>query len=311
MPLFRGISKIADERPLVAAIGNFDGVHIGHQAMMTALRRQGDAIGARAIAMTFDPPPVELLRPDFAPPRLMRLPQKAAWLEAAGADAVVALPTDRALLELSAEEFFHDVLIGRLGVRGLVEGPNFRFGRDRRGDIPLLETLCRRAAIPLTIVAPVEVDGRMVSSSLVRQCVGEGDLPGAARLLGRPHEVLGTVVHGSDRGERLGFPTANLADITTLLPPDGVFAGRVEVDGRLFAAAIHIGSNSTFDETDRRFEAHLLDFSGDLYGRLLRVELLDRVRGSVRFETPDALIEQLRLDCDRVRTLVAAASQHR
>lgn len=311
MPLLRGLNDLDHWRSSVVAIGNYDGVHVGHQAMIAELRRSADALGTRAIAMTFDPAPIEVLRPAAAPPRLMRLEQKAAYLEQAGADAVLALPTDRRLLDLEPEAFFEEVLLARLDVSGLVEGPNFRFGRDRRGDAALLQTLCDRAKRSLSVVAPVNVGSEMVSSSRIRQCVSAGDLPSASRMLTRPHEVLGTVVRGSDRGRKLGFPTANLSDIGTLLPPDGVYAGRTEIEQRSFAVAVHIGPNSTFAEDDRRFEAHLLDFDGDLYGRGLRVELIERLRGSVRFDSPQALVEQLQIDCDQVRELLATAPSDR
>lgn len=311
MALLRGLSNLDAWKSSVAAIGNFDGVHVGHQVMIAELRRKANASGTRAIAMTFDPPPVELLRPETAPPRLMRLEQKAAFLERAGADAVLVFPTDVRLLELSAEAFFQDILVERLQLRGLVEGPNFRFGRDRRGDVCLLQTLCDRSGLSLTVVEPVYDGPGMVSSSLIRRDVTDGELRSAARMLSRPHEVIGTVVRGSNRGESLGFPTANLSGITTLLPPDGVYAGRVMLDGRSFAAAIHIGPNTTFEETDRRFEVHLLDFDGDLYGRTLCVELIERVRATVRFETPRALVEQLAVDCDRVRVLLAVPTTDR
>ncbi|MGC1273021.1 MAG: bifunctional riboflavin kinase/FAD synthetase [Planctomycetaceae bacterium] len=311
MALLCGLSDLDGWRSSVAAIGNFDGVHVGHQAMIAELRRTANALGTRAIALTFDPPPVELLRPSTAPPRLMRLGQKATYLEHAGADAVLVLPTDHRLLELSPEAFFQEVLVDRLELRGIVEGPNFRFGRDRRGDVALLQTLCDRSGLSLTVVEPVHAGAGMISSSLIRRDVTDGDLQSAARMLSRPHEVIGTVVRGSDRGDSLGFPTANLSGITTLLPPDGVYAGRVEIDGRPYAAAIHIGPNSTFEETDRRFEAHLLDFDGNLYGLTLRVELIDHVRATVRFDTPRALVEQLEIDCARVRALLAVPSTDR
>lgn len=309
MVLFRGTSDLDDCRGGIVAIGNFDGVHLGHQSMMAALRRQADAAGVPAVAMTFEPPPVELLRPHAAPPRLMRLDRKAACLEAAGADCVLALATDRPLLDLSADEFFREVLINQLAVRGLVEGQNFRFGRGREGDVSRLQSLCESSGLQLTIVEPVQIEGRTVSSSLIRQAVVAGELPEAARLLGRPHEVIGIVERGADRGAGLGFPTANLSGTSTLLPPDGVYAARTEVDGCLYVTAVHLGANSTFGEEDRKLEAHLLDFSGDLYGRRLRVELIDKVRETSRFESAAALVEQLQADCRRVRELVATASK--
>jgi riboflavin kinase/FMN adenylyltransferase len=241
----------------------------------------------------------------------MTLERKAECLRAAGADCVLVLPTDQQLLSLTAEAFFDEMLVGRLAVRGLVEGPNFRFGRDRRGDVRLLQTLSERAGIDCTVVKPVQAGGGMVSSSLVRQSVSSGDLRSAAEMLGRPHEAVGTVTSGASRGRELGFPTANLSGIKTLLPPDGVYAGQTEIGDHTYAAAIHIGPNSTFGETAQTFEAHLLDFSGDLYGQTLRVELIDKIRDSARFSGRDELIRQVEEDCRRVRELVARAQAGR
>lgn len=287
------------------AIGNFDGVHRGHQAMIEVLRREADSHAVAAVAMTFDPPPVELLRPEVAPPRLMRLEDKITYLKKAGADEVVVLQTTPELLELSAEDFFSIVLQKRLLVRGLVEGPNFRFGQSRRGDVTLLSALCRQAGIDLSIVHPVSIDGTMISSTEVRKAVQSGDLLKAADLLGRPHQVVGIVEHGASRGSMIGFPTANLSAIATLLPPDGVYAGRTQLNGRWYAVATHIGPNRTFGETNRQVEAHLLDFSGDLYGTTVRLDLLERVRDSARFESSDSLVSQMRQDCEHVREVVA------
>lgn len=275
--------------------------------MIATLRRRADELGVPAVLITFDPPPIEVLRPDVAPPRLMTLPRKIGCLEAAGADRVVVLRTDLDLLALSAEQFFEHVLLQDLKVRGLVEGPNFRFGKGREGDVGLLRSLCERAGIPLTVIEPTEIDGQMVSSSLIRERVAAGDLRKAMHCLGRPHEVIGTVGHGAGRGATLGFPTANVTGITTLLPPDGVYAARTTLNGLSHPVAVHVGLNRTFDETNRSFEAHVLDFAGDLYGRELCVELIDRVRETSRFESPAALVAQMMADCERIRALVADA----
>jgi len=305
-----GQSREIDAQSLggVAAIGNFDGVHRGHQSMVATLRNRADALGVPAVAVTFDPPPVEILRPDVAPPRLMTLQRRTHHLKAAGADHVVVLRTDRELLSLSAQQFFEQVLLQKLCVRGLVEGPNFRFGKGREGDVVLLRSLCERNGIPLTVIEPKNVDGQMVSSSLLRQVVGAGDLRKAMQLLGRPHEVIGIVERGAGRGSTLGFPTANLAGITTLLPPDGVYAGRTTLNAISFPVAVHVGPNRTFGESHRTFEVHVLGFEGDLYGRELCIELVERVRESNRFDSAAALMSQMEADCERIRTLVADAA---
>jgi riboflavin kinase/FMN adenylyltransferase len=276
--------------------------------MIATLREQAERLGAPAVVVTFEPPPIELLRPDRAPPRLMLLDRKSQRLKQAGADYVLALRTDAQLLQQSAEEFFSKTLNGALDVRGLVEGPNFRFGKAREGDVQLLQTYCDRAGVPLTVIQPQEFEGCMISSSLVREFVASGELREAATLLGRPHEAIGTVGRGVGRGAKLGFPTANLVGVATLLPPDGVYAGRTRHDGQTFALAVHLGANRTFGEHERNFEAHVLDFKGDLYGNTLRVEFLEKIRESQRFESSESLVAQMTADVERIRGLVAASS---
>ena len=304
--------KIPDTaRGGVVAIGNFDGVHRGHQAMMQALRQEADRLGTHAVAVTFDPAPVELLRPEHAPPRLMTLEDKRQLLRVHGANEVVALATSLELLSLTAQEFFDEVLRSRLNARGIVEGPNFRFGKGREGDVERLGRMASDAGIAFSVVEPVRFDEGLVSSTRIRQHVTAGEMAEAARLLGRPHRVGGRVTRGAARGAALGFPTANLGAIEVLLPPDGVYAGRVELEGQVHAAAIHLGPNSTFGATDRTFEVHVLDFQGDLYDQWLRVELIARVRASQKFSTVEELVDQLREDCRQVRVLVASGSGDR
>ena len=308
MPLLRPLSDTADCRGGFVAIGNFDGVHRGHQTMVARLHTAAAAAHRPAVVVTFEPPPVEVLRPTQAPPRLTTLEQKTAYLRAAGADCVLALSTDRGLLNLTADEFFQTLLRDELHAAGMVEGPNFRFGRDRGGDVARLRQLCDAAGMAFTVIESVEIDGQMISSSLIREQVAAGGLRRAAALLGRFHAAVGTVGHGAGRGRELGFPTANLMSVSTLLPPDGVYAGRTTVNGRSVAAAVHLGPNSTFGETQRSFEMHLLDFTGDLYGQQMTVELIEQVRPTVRFDTAAALVAQLHADCNMVRALLLGNS---
>lgn len=295
----------------VVAIGNFDGVHRGHQAMMQTLRQEADRLGTHAVAVTFDPAPVELLRPEHAPPRLMTLEDKRQLLRVHGADEVVALATSSELLSLTAQEFFDEVLRANLNARGIVEGPNFRFGKGREGDVERLGRMASDAGIAFSVVEPVRFDEGLVSSTRIRQHVTAGEMADAARLLGRPHRVGGRVTRGAARGTALGFPTANLGAIEVLLPPDGVYAGRVELEGQVHAVAIHLGPNSTFGVTERTFEVHVLDFQGDLYDQWLRVELVARVRASQKFSTVEKLVDQLQEDCRQVRVLVASGDGDR
>jgi riboflavin kinase / FMN adenylyltransferase len=285
------------------SIGNFDGVHTGHQKITQRLRTLADADGVPAVILTFDPHPLSLLRPGHVPPSLTTVDQKAELLERAGATCVVAYPTDRKLLELTPEEFFDAIVVAELRARGIVEGPNFCFGKDRKGDIGTLQELCRLRGVTLQVAEPVGGEA-MVSSSAIRGLIDEGRMAEAVALLGHPYRLRGEVIGGAHRGQTIGFPTANLARIETLLPADGVFGGIARVDGRLFAAAINVGPNPTFGESNRKVEVHLIDFAGDLYGRWLDVDLLQRIRETRRFASKDELVQQISHDVAAARALL-------
>ncbi len=221
----------------------------------------------------------------------------------AGATEVGVFRTGPWLLELSAREFFDRVIREQLGARGLVEGPNFAFGHDRRGDVTVLRQWCAEAGIAFEVVEGTRIDGQLVSSSRIRRELVAGAVEEADRLMGRPHRIRGTVGRGAGRGAGLGFPTANLVEIDTLIPADGVYAGRAFVDGRgpAYAAACNIGPNPTFGEQARKVEAHLLDFSSDLYGRRVELDFIKRLRGTRRFSCVDELIRQVRADIEETR----------
>lgn len=288
------------------AVGNFDGVHLGHARLVGRLRALADAAGAPAVALTFDPHPAALLRPDRAPVPLSWTSRNAELLQTAGATEVGVFRTGPWLLGLSAREFF-DRLVALFGASGMVEGPNFAFGRDRGGDAAKLGRWCDEVGIGFEIVEPTLADGAIVSSTRIRGLLVEGRVAEAARLLGRPHRVRGVVEHGAARGRGLGFPTANLGAVENLVPGDGVHATLAYVDGkgRGVPAATHVGPNVTFGERERKVEAHLIDFEGDLYGRALELEFLDRVRPTRKFEGLDDLLAQLRADVGRVREACA------
>lgn len=310
MHIQRGFQQPEQFRGGWVTIGNFDGVHRGHQSMLATLVSRAHASGIPAVVMTFDPHPISLLRPQHTPPALSLLDHKLELFERYGIGTVVVYPTDHALLRLTPEAFFGDIILGELNAVGLVEGPNFFFGRHRAGNVETLRTLCETAGRSLEIVPAVVVRNRMVSSSEVRSLIGAGQIAEAVELLGHPYRVRGVVGCGAARGRSIGFPTVNLEQIATLLPPDGVYAGVCTVDGVRHPAAINLGPNPTFGEVCRKFEAHLLDFTGDLYGQTLDVDLLARVRDVVRFGSSDALKQQLNRDLDAVRALAnAAASQ--
>lgn len=296
--------QAAQLRGGAVSIGNFDGVHRGHERILATLGALAGRVGGPAVVFTFEPHPVELLRPGSHPPPLTWFTRKAELLAAAGVDVLVVYPTDRELLSWEPERFFAQVVRAELAARAMVEGPNFFFGRDRRGDVDLLRTLCREAEMTLEIVTPLEMDGQYVSSSRIRAALQAGEVAEAARHLGRPHRVRGRVSVGAQRGAGLGFPTANLAPVENLVPAPGVYAGRVTNLPRPRLAAIHVGGNPTFSEAAGKVEVHLLDFQGDLYGQPLEVEFVDRLRGITKFAGPEELVAQLERDCLRVRELL-------
>ncbi len=300
----------ADCRGGALAIGNFDGVHKGHVALTAALRHKAGAVEGPAVAVTFDPHPLQLLRPEQFQPVLTTLADRAALLHKHGADHVVVLQTTAPLLRLNAADFFEKVIRQRLDARALVEGSNFAFGHNREGDVHTLTELSRRAGIdPPEIVPPVLQDGVPVSSSRVRGALVRGDVRGAAGLLGRPYRLHGTVGVGQRRGRTLGFPTANLHGIPTLIPGDGVYAVRVQWAGRWRAGAANLGPNPTFADQARKVEVHVIDFRGDLYGREVAVDFLERLRDTRPFGGVDQLVAQLRRDVDQARALAGPDPQ--
>lgn len=287
-------------------VGNFDGVHRGHIALLAEVRRQAATVRGPAVVVTFDPHPLQLLRPEQFRPILTPPAYRAALLLEAGADEVLVLRTTPELLHLSAEEFFDQILHRGVGLQALVEGEDFHFGRGRAGDVGLLRSLCQQAGVHLSVIAPVMLDGVVVSSSRVRDALGRGDVAMAAQLLGRLHRLHGRVGTGQKRGRTLGFPTANLEALTNFAPGDGVYAVRVPLGAHVWAGAANLGPNPTFAEAARKVEVHLIDYHGDLYGQDLAVDFIARLRDTRPFAGLDDLREQLRRDVEQARRLAGS-----
>ena len=283
------------------AIGNFDGVHRGHASMLQQLRSSGREISGPAVAITFDPHPIAVLRPEFTPPVLTTIEDRKRLLRQAGADEVVVLPVTSGLLEMTAEQFFRDVIVGKLKARGVVEGPNFHFGKDRRGDVDRLLELCRSQGIQCHIAKSFDDAGSMISSSRIRELICARAMGAAVELLGHPYRISGTVRHGAGRGRTIGFPTANLAEIQTLLPAHGVYAGTTEIDGHRYPVAISVGPNPTFGEHREKVECHIDGFTGDLYDQKLAIDLLREVRALQSFGSVNELISQIQNDIEVCR----------
>jgi len=281
------------------AVGNFDGVHLGHLRIVERLLEAARRTGAATAVLTFDPHPARLLRPQGAPVPLTTPARRAELLLARGVDAVFVQPVDEALLSLDALAFYRGVLRGALAATAVVEGTDFRFGAGRGGDMDLLRRWGAEDGVEVLAVEAVVAGDAPVSSSRVRALVAAGDVAGAASLLAGPYRVSGEVVHGRARGRTLGFPTANLDAVATLLPAPGVYGGRARAAGGVdpwHAAAIHVGAPVTFDAVAATVEVHLVGFDGDLYGRRLDVDFLARLRDTRRFDSPAALATQLAAD---------------
>lgn len=299
-----------DARGTVAAIGNFDGIHLGHRAVIETTRKRAADLGRPLSVITFEPHPRSFFQPDLPPFRLTPRAAKARQLEALGVDFLFTLPFDAAMAALSAEEFVARVLADGLGIRHAVVGYNFAFGHRRRGDVQMLQDLAKDNGFDVDPVSAVESADRMVySSSLIRMMLSRGEPRQAAALLGREWEVEGLVQGGKRLGNTIGFPTANLALGEYLRPALGVYAVRcgVEEGGvtRWYGGAANYGKRPTVDGQGELLEAHLFDFSGDLYGRNLRVAFVERLRAEKKFDGLDALKAQIAEDCRAARVLLA------
>ena len=278
------------------SVGNFDGVHLGHRALIAAARARAEKLGGPKVAVTFDPPPHQVLHVGPIRSPLTTISERAELLHGAGADHVVILRTSPALLALSPEAFFEDVLVRQLGAKAIVEGQDFRFGRKRAGSNETLRTLCAAAGLEFEELAQLMYQGEPVSSSRVRTAIMQGNVALAAELLARPHRITGTVISGARRGRTIGFPTANLGEVATVLPGNGVYAVRATLDGQSHPAAANIGPNPTFGEDAQKIEIHLIGFSGGLYGKPLMVDFITRLRETRPFGGVAELVEQLKRD---------------
>ncbi|MCL2330407.1 MAG: bifunctional riboflavin kinase/FAD synthetase, partial [Phycisphaerae bacterium] len=291
---------------VVLAIGNFDGVHRGHQAIFAVGRQRARVVGSQMVAMMFEPHPATVLAPDRVPASLTPLDEKLRCLEAAGVDVAVVIEPRPELLNCPAETFIRDVIVGRFRPIAMVEGDSFRFGQHRIGDVEMLAAAGKQFGFELFVVPPVRVDlggqpDTVISSSLIRHLLASGTVDRAAECLGRPYALLGRVTHGAARGRTLGFATANLTvESRQLIPAEGVYAGQTTIDDRDYLAAVSIGHAPTFDGHETIVEAHLLDFNGDLYDRPLRLELTAWLRPQQKFESADALKHQIQADRDRI-----------
>lgn len=310
--IFTGLDEFPQSlRGGAVAVGNFDGVHRGHACLIQELLASAQAVKGPAIVLTFDPPPVAVLVPSAPPsPPLTSIQRRAELLGLLGVDVLIAYPTDRELLKLNPQEFFDQVILKRIGARAMVEGPNFRFGRDRLGDTRILGQLCRGAGTELRVVPATSDDsGSMISSTRIRELLSGGAVDRANLMLTRPYRIDGIVTKGAQRGRELGFPTANLENLSCFLPGHGVYAGSVHLQGADRPAAIHIGPNPTFGERHAKVEVHVIGWSGNIYGERLACNLIKKVRDVRQFDSAQELKMQLRDDVAACANLLEAERQ--
>ena len=306
MRVFRSLERArgAFSRPVIT-IGNFDGVHRGHAVILDLVREDASHRGVPAVALTFEPHPTMVLRPQAAPKMLMRLGDRLAGIARHGIDATVVQPFSLAFAEISAREFVERFLVEILDAQKIVVGHDLNFGRGREGSVESLVADGSRYGFSVEVIRPVSVDGVVVHSTVIRKAVAEGDVALAAKLLGRPHVVRGRVVPGAGRGRRIGFATANVRPRTQLVPGDGVYVTRAELDRRTIDGVTSIGSTPTFGGTETVIESHLFTEAQDFYSKSIRLHFLERIRDQRKFESAEALAAQIRSDIETARSVLA------
>jgi len=308
MKVINGLENVTQPfKNPVLTIGNFDGVHLGHQQLFKHVLKRAREINGEAIVMTFYPHPLKVLRPENSgPPVITCHNQKIRLIEQCGIDAVITVNFTKEFAQLSAREFVENILLKKIGLKVIVVGWDYQFGRNREGNIEFLKEEGKRLGFAVEVLDSIKVNGMIVSSTMVRKCVLEGDLKKAEKLLGRKYEIVGEVVKGRDRGGRLlGFPTANIRMDDKLCPQTGVYAVEVVVDGKVYGGAANIGYNPTFGDESLSLETHIFDFSGDLYGKEIVVRLVERLREEKKFSGPEELAKQISIDIEKAKKILS------
>lgn len=302
MRIVRGLETFPREASGgVAALGAFDGIHLGHRKILGLAVERSRALGVTSLACTFDPRPVEVLHPARAPLPITTLAERLDLIAQSEIDTTVVLPFTRELAAVEPEAFIQDVMLGALGAREIVVGFNHRFGRGARGDAALLTSLAERLRFRAHVIPSLSVGGALVSSTEIRSALQRGDVEHANRLLGREYSLAGEVVTGAGRGRTIGFPTANVRSERAPIVPLGVYACRAEVMRTLHRAVVNLGRQPTFGENEVAIEAHLLDFAGEIYGQRMVLSLVRRLRAEVKFPSVDALRAQIAADVEEAR----------
>lgn len=293
----------------VITIGNFDGVHIGHQALFHETIAKADQIDGVSIAMTFEPHPIRLLKAENPPPLITLYEQKMELISRAGLDLVVCVPFTHEFAAIGAKEFVEDILVKKIGIKAIVVGEDYTYGRHREGTLDMLKADADRLGFEVIVVAGIPFvgeSGERISSTRIRELVMEGEVAASQKLLGRNYQIRGTVETGRNRGGKLlGFPTANIKLQDELKPKNGVYAVTVECLDRLFKGVANIGYSPTFDDHQFTVEVHLLDFVGDLYDKKIRVNFVERIRDEKKFSGIEELSDQIRKDIEKARMIIS------
>src|SRR5580698_52205 len=307
MELVRGLHNISQRhRGCILTVGNYDGVHLGHQQMIGVLKARAAELRSAATVLVFEPSSKEFIDPDGAPPRLTRWREKYLALAEQGVDRLVTLRFDECMRAMTPRAFVEELMVARLGTRHMVVGNDFRYGSNAGGTIESLRAAGQAHGFGVEQIAPFVFDGVRVSSTVVRERLERADFPGAARLLGRPYRMLGRVVHGRQLGRTLGFPTANLRLMRRKPPLWGILAVWVHgIDSRPLPGVASLGTRPTVNGTEPLLEAHVFDFAGDLYGRAIEVEFVAKLRDEVKFDSLDAMTVQMQIDAARAREVLS------
>lgn len=293
------------------AIGNFDGIHLGHQAILRGVVARAKETGDVATVLTFEPPPLKILRPEAAPPRLSTNEQRLVWFDTGGLEAAVVMPFTRELSKIAPEDFVEKILVQGLRVRALLVGENFRFGHKQGGDVALLRELGKRLGFEVSIVPPVSFRGEIVSSTVIRREIAAGNVSHAARLLGRPFVLTGAVVSGAGIGRKFTFPTLNLEAEQELLPAAGVYITQTKIEGASHDSVTNIGTRPTFNGAGLSVETHVLGVSGEIHAQRMKIRFWKRLRAEKKFSGTEELRSQIARDIGQAARFFARLRQFR
>ncbi len=302
MKIFESLNQIEKFPNPVLTIGNYDGIHIGHKSIIEKVRDKAGQINGTPMLMTFYPHPVSVVKPDKILCLITPLGVRKRFIEESGIEALFVLPFDEEFRLQTPDEFVKNILVDKLGIKGLIVGYDFKFGRGGKGDTALLEELSGRYDFFFEVVEAITINGEKIGSNRIRKLIMEGDVKKAGIFLGRHFNIEGKVVHGDGRGRGIGFPTVNLKTDYELIPKEGVYVSEVEISGKRFPSVTNVGYNPTFNTGKFSIETHILGFSGNLYDADLTVIFHDRIRGEIKFDEVEALKDRIAADIDIART---------